>query len=111
MLTLGEYIRESREKNDFSLREFAKRIECSAAFLSDIELNRRNPSDSLFSRIAKELNVSEKELSKFDTRPPTENMRTMSQKDPKYAFAFRSIMESGLTADEMIHIAKKKTQK
>ena len=43
MKTLGERIRELREERDLSLRELAGKIGVSAAFMSDVELNRRYP--------------------------------------------------------------------
>ena len=42
---LGQRIRELRGKKDLSLRELAKKLDVSAAFLSDIELGRRYPSE------------------------------------------------------------------
>lgn len=42
--TLGQRIRELRERDDLSLREFARKLGVSAAFLSDVELGRRHPS-------------------------------------------------------------------
>jgi hypothetical protein len=41
MEALGQYMRRRRDELDLSLREFAKRLDCSAAFISDIELGRR----------------------------------------------------------------------
>ena len=52
MKTLGERIRELREQQDLSLRELASKIGVSASFMSDVELNRRHPSDKHLSAIA-----------------------------------------------------------
>ena len=59
MKTLGEKIRELREERDLSLRELAKKLNLSAAFLSDIELGRRNPSDKVLSDLAKLISPKE----------------------------------------------------
>ena len=54
MKPLGEYIRELRQQKDLSLRDFAKRLGGkSAAFISDIELGRRFPSDPVLEDIAR----------------------------------------------------------
>lgn len=42
---LGERIREARTRKGLSLREVARKVKISAAFLSDIELGRRAPSE------------------------------------------------------------------
>lgn len=105
-MTLGEYIRNVRDKKDMSLRELAEKLECSAPFLYDIELGRRHPSDELFSKIARHLGVTKDELEKYDTRPPTKGLRSLSQSDPQYALAFRKMIDSGMTPDEMMKAAK-----
>lgn len=106
IMTLGEYIRSVRDKKDMSLRELAEKVECSAPFLYDIELGRRHPSDELFGRIARHLSVTKDELKKYDTRPPTKSLRSLSQSDPQYALAFRKMIDSGMTPDDMMKAAK-----
>jgi transcriptional regulator with XRE-family HTH domain len=49
--SLGQRIRELRDKADLSLRELAKKIGISSPFLSDIELGRR--SGQRLSQLAK----------------------------------------------------------
>ncbi len=111
MTTLGQYIRHARDEKDFSLREFAEKIDCSPAFLSDIELGRRYPSEKVLLKIADCLSVSLSELKKYDSRLPTEDMRVKTQSDPRYAFAFRKILESNMTPQEIIDFATKKSAK
>lgn len=111
MKTLGQYIREERDRKDVSLREFAKKIDCSPAFLSDIELGRRNPSEDVFIKIAQSLNVSVADIKKYDTRPPTEDMRRHATSDPKMAFAFRTILENKISPDELIKFAENQRKK
>ena len=111
MITLGQYIRSARDEKDISLREFAKKIGCSAAFLSDIELGKRNPSEDVFNKIAQCLSVSIDELKKYDTRPPTENMRAKSASDPEMAFAFRVVLDKNISSDALLEFAKKHSSK
>lgn len=101
-MTLGTYIRGKRDELDLSLTEFAKLIGKTAPFLYDIELDRRHPSDEVLDLIALNLKVPRAELDKHDTRPPTKNIRTLTQIDPQYAFAFRKMADSGMSPSEMI---------
>ena len=54
---IGPYIRKRRDELDLSLREFAKKLDCSPAFISDIELGRRHPSDEVLVEMARVLKV------------------------------------------------------
>ncbi len=110
-MTLGRRIRELREEHDFSLRELAKKLEVSAAFLSDIELGRRYPSNRVLAKIAQILKTSVEELREFDTRPALEELKRLASTDPAYGFAFRQIVEKRLTSQELLDlIAKKSTE-
>ena len=62
MKTLGQLIRELREEKDLSLREFSKKLNLSAPFVSDIELGRRFPSDDILEKMAEILDVPSDEL-------------------------------------------------
>ena len=106
-MTLGTYIRNKRDELDYSLTEFAKLIGKTAPFLYDIELDRRHPSDEVLDLIAKHLKVARSELDAHDTRPPTRDIRTLTQADPQYAFAFRKMANSGMTPDQMIKAIEK----
>jgi transcriptional regulator with XRE-family HTH domain len=52
---LGQELRRLRTEAGFTLRGLAATVEVSAAHLSDIEHNRRRPSDALLRRIARAL--------------------------------------------------------
>jgi transcriptional regulator with XRE-family HTH domain len=70
-------MRRRREELDLSLREFAKRLDCSAAFISDIELGRRHPSEKVLAEIARVLKVKLEELQAMDVRPPIDGFRVI----------------------------------
>lgn len=106
--TLGQRIRELREELDFSLREFAEKLESSAAHLSDIELGRRFPSDDLLKKIAVGLNVTLAQLQGYDQRPPMEDLKRMSQSDPTFGFALRKLVDKEITADDLLKLANRK---
>jgi transcriptional regulator with XRE-family HTH domain len=111
MKTLGQFIRESRDEKDISLREFAKNLDFSPAFLSDIELGRRFPSNENLERIAKLLRVPLAEIKKYDSRPPAEDLRLLTRTNPQYAFAFRAMLDSGATPEVIMKLAKREREK
>lgn len=93
MKTLGEKIRELRELRDLSLRELANKLKLSAAFLSDIELGRRNPSDKVLLDLARELGVSIEELRTYDPRPLIDDIKRITNSEPMYGLAFRKVVD------------------
>jgi transcriptional regulator with XRE-family HTH domain len=107
MKTLGERIRELRERNDLSLREFAKKINLSAPFVSDIELGRRFPSDDVLEKIAKTLGVATEELRAYDTRVPVSELKKLVQSHPAYGIALRKLTEKKISPEEIIRMAEK----
>lgn len=110
--TLGEVIRELRDKKDMSLRELATKVEVSAPFLSDVEYGRRYPSDAKLERLAEVLGTSLSELKKYDHREVYASIKRLIQSDPTVGLAFRTTAEqlkSGqLTADAFLKQATSK---
>ena len=51
--TVGRIMREMRQASGLSLRETARRLKCSAPFLSDMELGRRGQSIEWARKLAK----------------------------------------------------------
>ena len=109
MKTLGDYIRELRDKQDLSLREFAKRLGVtSAAHVSDIENGRRNPSPELLAKIAQALGVPISEFEELDTRLPLEELKRAIRREPALGFALRKVAEGRVTAEELLHLTDSK---
>jgi transcriptional regulator with XRE-family HTH domain len=106
MKTLGEYVRELREKNDLSLRELAKKLKVSAPFLSDIELGRRHPSEDVLGRLASWLGTKPDELRKYDTRPPVQELKRMAANDPAMGFALRKVVDDGVSAQDLLEFLR-----
>lgn len=102
MKALGDRIRERREEKDLSLRELAKQVACSPPFLSDIEHGRRFPSEQVLADIARVLGLEVDELRELDPRTPVEGLKRMTERDPTYALAFRTMIEKQPTADELL---------
>lgn len=105
---IGPFIRRRRDEIDISLRELAKRLDCSPAFISDIELGRRHPSEKVLSEIARILKVKVEQLRETDLRPPIDDIKRVTQDDPTWALAFRSVIDKNITADELLEFVKKK---
>src|SRR5258708_15019662 len=102
MESLGQYMRRRRDELDLSLREFAKRLDCSAAFISDIELGRRHPSEKVLAEIARLLDVKLEELQAMDERPPLDEIKRLTQSDPRFALAFRTMIDNRVSAEELM---------
>lgn len=108
--TFGQRIRELREQKDFSLREFAKKLEVSAAFLSDIELGRRFPSEKVLLSIAQKLDTIVEELREYDTRPPVEELKRLTEAEPLYGVAFRRVMEKKISPQDLLKFAEESSK-
>jgi transcriptional regulator with XRE-family HTH domain len=102
--TLGEVIRELREEADLSLREFAKKIDVSPPFMSDVELGRRYPSDETLQKIAKVLKASVEKLKEYDHRDSVSDLKRLIESNPGIGFAFRTVFDElkqgKITAEE-----------
>jgi transcriptional regulator with XRE-family HTH domain len=107
--TLGQRVRQRREELDLSLREFAKQLQCSPPFISDVEHGRRFPSEPMLLEMARVLKLDLDELKQHDPRAPLEEIRRMAEQDPSYAFAFRTLIDRKLSADEMLRLVQGRT--
>lgn len=103
--TLGQAIRRLRLSAAYGLREFAIQIELSAAYLSDIEHDRRVPTEDVLRSITKELAkrvpVTYDDLRSLSTRLETEVQR-MVQQHPEVGQLLREVKQSGRPARDVI---------
>ena len=94
MKSLGQRIKELRLRATLSLKELGEKIGGkSAAFLSDIELGHRFPSDEVLEEIAKTLGTTTEDLRQYDQRPPTKEMQELISLDANYGLAFRMLVK------------------
>jgi transcriptional regulator with XRE-family HTH domain len=107
---IGPYIRRRRDELDMSLREFAKKLGCSPAFISDIELGRRHPSDKVLSEMARILKVKVEELRGMDLRAPIDEIKRITQDDPTFALAFRTVIDKNISANDLLEFVRKKEE-
>jgi transcriptional regulator with XRE-family HTH domain len=111
MKGLGAHIRDLRERRDISLRELARQLECSAAFLSDIELGKRHPGEETLLELAKHLGTTSDELLKHDVRAPLDEIKRITESNPKYALAFRTMIDKNISADRLMEMMNKEHKK
>ena len=108
MRTLGQEIRELRTELGMSLREFARRLGLSAAYVSDVEHGRRHPSMDVLKRMSAVLNVSVDHLRQYDTRLPIDALRRRADEEPVYGLALRKVAEAGVTAEELLALVERR---
>ncbi len=110
MKTLGERIRELREKHDWSVRELAKKLKVSAPFLSDIELGRRHPSDDVLQRLASLLETTVDDLRKHDSRPPMQELKRIAANNPAMGFVLRKMADEDVSPEEILNFLERHTR-
>jgi transcriptional regulator with XRE-family HTH domain len=95
-VTLGERIRAARIEQGFKLRSFAQKLGISPTHQSDIENDRRVPSEELLRAIAQELRLAFDELMDLTGRLGNK-ARRYAQEEPAAAALFRKLSEKKAT--------------
>lgn len=90
MPDLGELIRKKRLALDWSLRRLGEEIGVTAAYVGDIEANRRSPSPELRQRLASVLHIGPEDLDAADNRLSPE-LRDWIDGRPQLVSALRSL--------------------
>ena len=103
--TMGQRLRELRERAGLSLREVAKAAKISAPFLSDVELGRRFPTNETLALIAQKLRASADDLKKHDHRSALADLKRMAEGSPSLGAALRALVDqvqsNDLTPDQL----------
>jgi transcriptional regulator with XRE-family HTH domain len=103
--TLGSTIRLLREKADYGLREFAGLVGISAAYQSDIEYDRRVPTDDVLGKITKGLRrrveVTFDELRALSPRLDPD-VRDLLQQSPEVNQLLREMKQTGQPIGDVI---------
>lgn len=103
--TMGQRLREVRERAGLSLREVAKAAKVSAPFLSDVELGRRFPANETLALIAQKLRVAADDLKKHDHRSALADLKRLAEGSPSLGAAVRALVDEvqsgNLTPDEL----------
>jgi transcriptional regulator with XRE-family HTH domain len=104
--TMGQRLRELRERTGLSLREVAKAAKISAPFLSDVELGRRFPTNETLALIAQKLRASADDLKKHDHRSALADLKRLAEASPSLGAALRALVDQvqsgNLTLDELV---------
>ncbi len=93
--TLGEKIRRARISNGFGLRELARQVDKAPSYLSDIEHDRRIPSEAVLRDVCKILSLDIDEMLSLAGRYGEETERYLKQ-NPAAGSLFRRVSKSRL---------------
>ena len=111
--TIGDVIHEARVKLKLSLRDVTKKLDITPSYLSDIENNRRVPSEEVLGRLAKLLDLDYDDLMARAGRFGEDAVRYM-MKTPAAGVLFRRLADgkaSGETIDKLLKIAERELEK
>jgi transcriptional regulator with XRE-family HTH domain len=102
--TLGEEIRRRRLEAGITLRKFALKVGISAAHLSDVEHDRRRPSEEVLKRIAAELKRGGVTYEALDMLMPRlePEMQEWVAETPEVRQMLRAVRESGRDPREVL---------
>jgi len=104
--TLGEVLREARVAKGFGLRAFARKLEVTPSYLSDIENDRRVPSEDVMSRLASALELDLDRLMAMAGRIGGDAQRYM-QRTPAVGALFRTISDRRLGPSDLEQLRQK----
>ena len=104
-VTLGEVIRDARVGLDVSLRDLAKRVELAPSYLSDIENDRRVPSEEVLQRLADEVKLKFDDLMALAGRVGDQTERYM-KRHPAAGLLFRKISDKRLRDEDLESLLK-----
>jgi transcriptional regulator with XRE-family HTH domain len=97
-LSLGDLIRDARIAKKIGLRGLAITLEITPSYQSDIEYNRRIPSEDLLSKISRALDLNFDDLMARAGRLGDEATRYMMQ-TPSVGMLFRKLSNQRVTSD------------
>jgi transcriptional regulator with XRE-family HTH domain len=98
--SLGEVLRDARVQADLTLRDVARKLDLAPSYLSDIENNRRVPSEEVLGRLAGELKLQSDDLMARAGRVGDQAERYMKQ-HPAVGVLFRRISDKRLADEDL----------
>lgn len=112
--TLGRTIRRLRLEAEYTLRGFAELVDISAAYQSDIEHDRRVPTEDVLRRISKVLarkvRVTYDELRDLSVRIDDE-LQQLVQSTPEIGRLLREVKQSGRPARDVLRELQEQLQR
>lgn len=104
--TLGELIRHARTTLDITLRELARRLDVTPSYVSDIENDRRVPSEEVLIRIAAALELDADDLVARSGRLASDAEKYMRQ-TPAATTLFRKVTQQRLNEQQIAALMEK----
>lgn len=104
--TLGEIIRHARTSLDMTLRELARRLDVTPSYVSDIENDRRVPSEEVLIRIAAVLDLDANDLVARSGRLASDTEKYMRQ-TPAATTLFRKVTQQRLNEQQIAALMEK----
>lgn len=101
--SLGEFLQEKRGAAGFKLREFAKMIGIAPSYLSDIENDRRVPSEEILKKVAQALGLNLSELMGLAGRMG-DTVERYVRNQPLSGVLFRKIADRQLNEQQLQHL-------
>jgi transcriptional regulator with XRE-family HTH domain len=98
--SLGEILREARVKVGLTLRDLAKKLELAPSYISDIENDRRIPSEDVLRQFAQTLALKFDDLMAMAGRVGNDAERYL-KKHPAVGVLFRRISDKRLPEAEI----------
>ena len=105
--TIGDVVHDARAKLDLSLRDVTKKLGITPSYLSDIENNRRVPSEEVLGKLAKFLRLDYDDLMARAGRFGQEAVRYM-MRTPAAGVLLRRLADgkaSGETVEKLLEVA------
>lgn len=93
-MAVGDVIRRAREAQNIGLRDLARRIGLAPSYLSDIEHDRRSPTEPVLAALCSELPLDPDELAIAAGRLPQRFVDALAA-DPARAVAYMRAYEYG----------------
>lgn len=104
--TLGDVVRDARVELGLGLREFAKKLDKTPSYLSDIENDRRIPAENVIEDLAHLLNLDFDDLMARAGRLGEGAVRYM-QRNPEAGVLFRRISKAGFDKQELAKLLER----
>jgi transcriptional regulator with XRE-family HTH domain len=103
--SLGDILRDARSKADLSLRDLAKKLSVTASYLSDIENNRRVPSEDVLGQLARVFDLELDDLMARAGRVGDDGERYLKS-HPSAGVLFRRLADQRMPEEELQKLVK-----
>jgi transcriptional regulator with XRE-family HTH domain len=99
--TLGDLLREARQKRQWSLRRLAELLGCTPSYLSDIEHNRRVPAEAMLGKLAQLFSLNRDDLMARAGRFGADGQRYL-ERHPSVGVLLRWLAEHDISDEDVL---------